>query len=145
LDESNRCVRLTTHKTFKKTGRPLIIPLTTPALELLRHLAARHPSGPLFRTARGRPMSAHFISVGFTKLKERCNLSGNVIPYGFRHTVATELLTKDVAPQKVAYWLGHKDLRMVFEHYGHLDKSTREIALEIDRVLNGDDAGKPSA
>lgn len=145
IDWPNRCVRLRTHKTYAKTGKPLVIPLTVPAMELLRRLREEHPTGPLFLTKTGRPMIGHRLSESIDKLKRALKakgvtLKGNPFAYGCRHTVATELVKADMPDAKVAAVLGHKDTKMLYHHYSHLLGESQAIAEEMDRLLNGDGA-----
>ncbi|HEY7313489.1 MAG TPA: tyrosine-type recombinase/integrase [Gemmataceae bacterium] len=147
IDLATRSVRLTIHKTAAKTGRALVIPLTQPALDLLVRLAERHPEGALFRSRRGAPMTRILLTKSFERLKAilkgKGKIKGNPILYGIRHTVATELLSKNVPDAKVAFILGHKGTEMIYRHYGHLDATSKTIAEELDRTLNGD-AGTPA-
>jgi intergrase/recombinase len=53
------------------------------------------------------------------------------------------LLSKNVPDAKVAFILGHKGTEMIYRHYGHLDATSKTIAEELDRTLNGD-AGTPA-
>ena len=62
------------------------------------------------------------------KLKERLqnrmppiNLPASLTVYGLRHTFATNFIKQH--PDKLEYLrelLGHKDLKMIRKHYGHL-------------------------
>ncbi len=152
IDAEYRCVRVEVHKTRDKTKRPLIIPLTLSALNLLLRLAEKYPEGPLFRTHQGKPMNSRLFTMSFQYLKKKLKrnkiaLKGKVIAYGIRHTVATELLKKDVPDAKVAFILGHKNTAMLYHHYGHLDTASRSIAEELDSTINGDGAApaKPAS
>lgn len=42
-------------------------------------------------------------------------------PYTARHTFATWAKKNGMSDEALAYWMGHKTVRMVQEHYGHLD------------------------
>jgi integrase/recombinase XerC len=147
IDWTNRCVRLRTHKTFAKTGRAIVIPLTRVAIELLERLCREHPSGPLFLTKCGNPMIGKRLSESIDKLKRSLKdkglaLKGNFYAYGCRHTVATELLKADMTDAKVAAVLGHKDTKMLHHHYAHLSTESQAIAEQLDCVLNGDGASQ---
>ena len=52
LDADAGVVRIAEHKT-DHTGRPRLLFLSGDALALLRELAAKYPTGPLLRTAKG--------------------------------------------------------------------------------------------
>lgn len=136
IDSDSRCVRLNQHKTARKTGRALIIPLTEVALEIVMRLSHQFPDGPIFRTVRGAPLTGKNLSAAFKDLKKKLKLPGNPILYGIRHTVATELLLADVPDAKVAFILGHANTSMLYHHYGHLDAGVKQIAEEMEKALN---------
>ena len=48
------------------------------------------------------------MKTGFRKLRARAGLSKDVVPYTIRHTMATELCKRGVAPWEVSGMLGHK-------------------------------------
>jgi integrase len=143
IDWSSRCVRLRTHKTYAKTVTPLVIPLPRAAMELLERLCREHPSGPVFLTKTGRPMSGQRLSESVDKLKGALRargvvFKGNPFAYGCRHTVATELVKAEMPDAKVAAVLGHKDTKMLYHHYSHLLGESQALAEQMDRHLNGD-------
>src|SRR5262249_54235102 len=80
------------HKTFKATGRPLIVPLSDPAREIVLRLAAQYPEGPLFRTARGLPWTDLRLANTVLHYAKRAGLKGRFTAYSCRHTRATALL-----------------------------------------------------
>jgi integrase len=135
-------IRLEQHKTGRKTGRAQLIPMTEPLKAMLLDLARQYPEGPLFRTVRGRPYTPAYLSehVGRMQSEKRkwpVRLSKRVICYGFRHTVATELLEGNVPDAKVAAILGHANTAMIYRHYGHLGAKIKNLRDEMERVLNG--------
>ncbi len=115
--------------------------MTAPLRELLERLAKRHPKGPLFRTHRGQPWKPHYLAEAVRAVRERLArkekpVKGKVIPYGYRHTVATDLLEAGVPDAQVAAVLGHQGTRMVYQHYGHLGARIKTLAGALDRVIN---------
>jgi integrase len=110
------------HKTVKKTNRPRVVYLTPPVVELCRRLVARHPEGPIFRNARGRPWSRNAIRCRFRRLRKKLNLGKGVVAYSYRHTFTTNGLEAGVPAAAVAELLGHTSIEMLSEHYGHLDQ-----------------------
>ncbi|HZV06465.1 MAG TPA: tyrosine-type recombinase/integrase [Gemmataceae bacterium] len=140
LDAEKRCIRLEQHKTAEKTRKPLVIPLTQAALAVVLRLAEQYPDGPLFRTPKNNPLTGELLTQAFGQLKKRLGIEGPIL-YGLRHSLATELITKDLPEAKIAFILGHKDTRMLHHHYSHLDSASKRIAEELDRTINGDGAG----
>src|SRR5262249_47787786 len=113
------------HKTVKKTGRPLRLPLNPAALDLFRRLAYERPEGKLFLNRRGKPWTAHALAVAFIVLRQRVlDLTkvdvGNVCADFFRHTFATGLLEAGQRDTDVAALLGHKGTTMLHHHYSHI-------------------------
>jgi integrase len=135
-----RCVRLERHKTGEKTGRPLIIPLTKPALEILRRLAKKHPDGPLFCTRSGKPWTSKHLAEQFRRLRERLRKDGKVkgspFAYSLRHQLATDLLSAGVPDAHVAATLGHTSTIILHRNYSHITGGAKEYAAAIERVIN---------
>ena len=55
-------------------------------------------------------------------------------PYTARHTFATWAKRNGMTDEQLAYWMGHKTIRMVREHYGHLDENP--VVPEFDIPLD---------
>jgi integrase len=107
------------HKTAHKTHAPLIV-YPSPCLQTLaKILAARHPSGPLFRTAKGTAWTKDAVVQRFRRLREQLGIT-DVVAYAYRHSFATEAMLAGVPIATVAELLGHTNTRMVSEYYGHL-------------------------
>jgi integrase len=101
--------------------------LNDEARGLVERLNAEHPEGPIFRNAFGKPWEPDAPQIYLTnlqvKFKETKDLSwpDGLVVYGLRHTFATNFLQQ--FPNEMEYLrvlLGHKDYKMIFEHYGHL-------------------------
>ena len=103
------------NKTGEKTGRPRVVFLPPPVVELCRRLAKEDPEGPLFRNSRGRPWSADTIRLRFKRLRKRLagKLPDDLCMYLYRHTYATDALENGLNPITVAELLGHSDASML--------------------------------
>jgi integrase len=131
------------HKTFKKTRRALIVPLTPTVVALCKKLAELHPTGPLFLTRRGRPWTPNAIVKRFTRWREIMTKEGIEMPerlyaYCYRHQLATDLLEKGESDTQVAALLGHKGTRVLHEHYSGItakSKAVREMLVRNVAVL----------
>ena len=56
------------------------------------------------------------------------------IPYGYRHTFATDALAQGVPDAQVAQLLGHSSTAMLHKHYAHLGSKARAMADALKRV-----------
>ena len=113
----------------RKTRRKYVkrIRLLPRAIPLIERLNQAYPSGPIFRNSQGDPWTPetlyNYLYEMRHKFKETKNLKWpkGLCLYGLRHTFATAFL-KD-HPNEIEYlrvMLGHKDYKMIFQHYGHL-------------------------
>jgi integrase len=136
-DSMHGVILIRVHKTGRRTGKPLAIPMSTPMRQLCERLCARHPTGAIFRTRRGKPWTPRYIHEIVLRLRREAGLSEDTIPYGYRHGLATELLVEGVPAPHVAAILGHKNTNMLFRHYSHLPALAGPLAEAIDKTLNG--------
>jgi len=97
------------------------------ALELVRKKNAENPTGPIFRNARGLPWNPDALGIYLYQMQTKflatkdLKWPDNLCMYGLRHTFATKFIASN--PDKLEYLrelLGHKDMKMVRKHYGHL-------------------------
>ena len=115
------------HKTKRKTQKPRVIYLNRCMLTLTRKLMAQRPDGPLFRNANGRPWNRNAIRCRFRRLRKKANLGDDLVAYLFRHAFATDALEQGVPVAAVAELLGHTDMQMISEHYGHLAEKRQHL------------------
>jgi integrase len=108
------------HKTRKRTGKPRVVYLTPPMLELTRRLLERHPEGTLFRNLRGRAWTRNAIRCRFRRIRHRLPHLKGVISYTYRHSFATDALVNGVGAIEVAELMGHANTDMLVKHYQHL-------------------------
>src|SRR5262249_40904989 len=76
FDEHNTDPKSDVHKTFKKSGRALVVPLSDAAREVCVRLKLKHPEGQLFRTPRGLPWNKHRLANTVRHYAERAGLKG---------------------------------------------------------------------
>jgi integrase len=115
------------HKTFKATGRPLVIPLPDEARDIVLRLAVKHPKGPLFRTPTGLPWDAVKLATLIRHYAVKAGLQGRLSAYSLRHTRATQLLEAGMNLTDVAATLGNTP-QVVARNYSH-------VAANVDRLL----------
>lgn len=118
------------HKTFKKTGRPLVIPLPEKARVIVLRLAARYPHGPLFRTSTGLPWSDVRLATLIGHYAKRAGLRGRFTAYSCRHSRITSRLEAGMNPTDVAALAGNTP-SVIDRNYSHVSANTERL-LKLD-------------
>ncbi len=114
------------HKTFKATGRPLMVPLTDNAKEIVKRLIEKHPDGPIFRTPTGLPWTEVRLANTVLHYAKRAGLKGQFTAYSCRHTRATVLLEQGLGDTDVAAILGNTP-GVIHRNYSH-------VAAKVNRL-----------
>jgi integrase/recombinase XerC len=93
------------------------------------------PDGPLFRGAKGGPLSPRIIQLAVERLRGALGLPDSATPHALRHSFATHLLARG------------GELRAIQELLGHASLSTTQIYTEVDtsRLLAAYKAAHPRA
>jgi integrase len=127
--EKGRSVRRK-HKNEKK-GKTRTIYFPPKALERLKELAEKYPTGPLLRNRRGnawtRISASHYLTRVCKKLK-----MPQVTAYAFRHTYITEALVRGVPVDVLAELVGNSPavLRKNYSHIAQMDDALAAAALK---------------
>jgi integrase len=140
MDLQAGCWVLTSHKTARSSGKPRIVWLTPRAAKLCKRLAAKYPTGPLFRTDAGRRLNTNTLGRRLRKLRKRLALPSSLTLYGFRHTFATDALAKGIPDAHVAALLGHGNTDMLHKHYSHLLAKAAVLRAALGRIRKGGDS-----
>ena len=150
LDENNGCLVFAphnstpdhpVHKTYRRTGEPLFVPLPDASLAICKRLKERRiaegdPHGYLFTGRSGRPIEPkRFSQMTYDHAKRR-GLKGKIFNYAARHTRATEMLEDGFTDMEVAKNHGLRDGRMVYRHYGHLGANAAKLRDNLNQHLN---------
>lgn len=109
-----------------KGGKERLVPV----LPVVREAIARYialcpyslePGEPLFRGAKGGPLSPRIIQLVMQRLRDVLDLPATATPHALRHSFATHLLSAG------------GDLRQIQELLGHASLSTTQAYTEVDR------------
>jgi len=108
-----------------KRGKTRVVPLIAPVREAIARYVALCPypmtaDAPLFRGARGGPLSADLIRRAVRGARTRLGLSDRTTPHALRHSFATHLLGRGA------------DLRSLQELLGHASLSSTQIYTAVD-------------
>ncbi|MDY0959822.1 MULTISPECIES: tyrosine recombinase XerC [unclassified Sphingomonas] len=108
-----------------KRGKTRIVPLLPELRAAIEAYAAQTPyplpsDEPLFRGAKGGPLSPAIIRRAVQGARERLGLGGRTTPHALRHSFATHLLGRGA------------DLRQLQELLGHASLSSTQIYTAVD-------------
>lgn len=110
-----------TGKGSKTRMVPLIAPVSA-ALTEYRALCpmALAPDTPLFRGARGGPLSPRIVQLAIARMRGALGLPETATPHALRHSFATHLLARG------------GEIRAIQELLGHASLSTTQVYTEVD-------------
>ncbi len=123
-----------------KGNKTRVVPVIEPAIRAIDTYRAQCPfdlpaDEPLFRGAKGGPLSPRIIQLAMARLRGALGLPDSATPHALRHSFATHLLSRG------------GDLRAIQELLGHASLSTTQIYTEVDGtlLLKAFDAAHPRA
>jgi len=108
-----------------KGNKTRMVPVLAQVLDLVAEYVALFPGtlppeGPLFRGARGGPLSPRIVQLTMERLRGALALPDSATPHALRHSFATHLLARG------------GDLRAIQELLGHASLSTTQIYTAVD-------------
>jgi integrase/recombinase XerC len=119
-DKSRRTLTVT-----GKGGKTRQVPVIDSVIRAIEDYIARcpwdlAPDGPLFRGAKGGPLSPRIVQRAMQEMRSALGLPETATPHALRHSFATHLLARG------------GDLRSIQELLGHSSLSTTQIYTEVD-------------
>ena len=134
VDFANAVAILGKHKTLH-LGKERIIVLSTEALAILQRRLpiAQQQGGFFFLATDGKPMTAKAIG---GRVRRTCVRAGirRCIAYGYRHTFATDALSKGIPETSVSALLGHATTTMLHKHYSHLTAKVNVLKEAVGKI-----------
>ena len=108
-----------------KGGKQRVVPILPVVRDAVADYAAHCPwslvpSEPLFRGAKGGPLSQGMVQKAMARARKALGLPASATPHALRHSFATHLLA------------GGGDLRTIQELLGHASLASTQIYTEID-------------
>ncbi len=86
----------------------------------------------VFKWANGEPFSPDYVSKHFRLLLKKHNLP-HIRFHEIRHSCASMLLNNGCTLKDVQEWMGHSDIKMTANLYGHLDASRKQMMADTLR------------
>lgn len=98
-----------------------------------------HNSDYIFKWPDGRAYWPDYISKRFSKLLEQHNMP-HIRFHELRHSCASLLINAGFTLKDVQEWMGHSDIKMTANIYGHLDVSRKmDMAAKLSNHLSSTD------
>jgi integrase len=95
-------------------------------------------TGYVFTTAAGGPLEPRNVVRSFKAALTRAKLPSAVRFHDLRHSAASLLGLQGVSPRVVMETLGHSDIRVTMNLYGHVfEEAKQEAAAKMDALLSG--------
>jgi integrase len=132
--DSNRLEHEYRHKTAGHNKDRLIF-LVGEALEIVKELARKHPSGPLFRTRRNTGWSGEEIVNRFEAIRKAVGIP-RLTAYSYRHTYATAWLEQGKSVDVLSGLLGNTPA-VIRMHYSHLLGDTANLRRQAEAFRAG--------
>jgi integrase/recombinase XerC len=110
-----------------KGGKVRLVPLLADVKAMIEHYQSLCPfpvqrGEPLFRGAKGGPLSPRIVQLAMQRLRSALNLPDTATPHAMRHSFASHLLGNGA------------DLRVIQDLLGHASLSTTQVYTEVNRA-----------
>jgi len=98
----------------------------------------------VFTTELGKPMDPRNVLRTVARSAERVGIEHRVGVHSLRHSAATAMLEAGVNLKAVSDLLGHTDIRMTANTYGHVSDATSRAAMDALGTAMGDAGTQPA-
>jgi integrase len=95
-----------------------------------------NPENLVFTNVVGSPTDPPKVRTEFNQIIDAAELGDGWTPSMLRHSAASLMSDAGIPLERIADQLGHKDTRMLANHYRHQVRPTIDAALILDYVLN---------
>lgn len=125
-------------KRYKGTGKEFRrhLKMAPEFLELMNMLKLRakqlggaSASDPVVTNSAGRPLDPRQLAALIKRAVRTLELPDDLVAYGIRHWVATELLETGVSEDVVRRIMGHQDVRTLVDNYSHVRQKVLDDAM----------------
>ena len=99
-----------------------------------------HESPYVFKWPDGRPIAPDYVTHHFAALLRKHSLPP-IRFHELRHSCASLLLSQGMTLKDVQEWLGHSDIKMTANIYGHLDVTRKQSIADMMGSLLSSDSG----
>lgn len=128
------------HKTVRKTGRPLVTPVSRQLVGILKEAYAQHPESAWVIVFRGDPV--HSVRAGVREAAKAAGLvygrdvEGGIVFYTIRHSAATLISAHENDPLKLRDAMGHTSLATTMKYRHMQPQHERPTLARLAKTLN---------
>ncbi len=115
------------------------IPYPSKLDKMVRRCLRRSQSGHLFENSKGKPFTRWAVDTRHDRIEDK---QPSLFPDGcyariWRYTFATRMIKRGMDIVTLSHVMGHKDLRMLRQHYEKLGTDFKHLTGELDRLSRG--------
>lgn len=111
---------------------PRVVYLTPAALEIIKRLMEKHPTGVLFRNTDGKAWTPYATNCRFQYVRRKTGIKYSL--YSLRHSFAQHALIRGVDCITVATLLGHSDPNTLGRVYQHLSQNSTFLQEQLRKA-----------
>lgn len=149
VDLARRLITLRSHKGGRKRTKEIILPIVDDLFAMLVSMRNgnpwANPSDPVFRDGAGAPASPEWISAYGNRLMDKIGLDAKeLVIYGLRHAIATDMTEAGISLEIVRQTLGHSSVQTTQNYARGIGRDSIQKAIESVRSATGTDPNVPT-